>query len=69
MADPSEAEFVARFTAHAIKIAGLAAFDDGTTVADYCAEVAPTYYRDEFYRSYGPEVCAESDVSYYWGEG
>lgn len=60
-------EFTERFTKEATRLAGFDTFDDGTTVAEYCADVAPSYYSHPLYRADGPEVCAESDVSY-WGE-
>lgn len=60
-------EFTSRFTAEAKRIAGIETFDDGTSVDDYCREVAASYHADPIYRDDGPEACAESDVSY-WGE-
>lgn len=63
----TEAEFTRRFTEHAIRMAGFDTFDDGVSVADYCAEFAPSYFRDPLYRDEGPEACAEGDMSY-WGE-
>lgn len=61
-------EFTRRFTAEAKRIAGFDTFDDGTTVDDYCKEVAPSYHASPLYRDEGPEACADADVSY-WGEG
>ena len=60
-------EFTSRFTAEAKRISGIETFDDGTSVDDYCKEVAGSYHADPLYREDGPEACAESDVSY-WGE-
>lgn len=60
-------EFIRRFTAEAIRLAGFTHFDDGMAVSEYCADVAPSYISDPLYREEGPEACAESDVSY-WGE-
>lgn len=60
-------EFTRRFTAEAKRLAGVDTFDDGTKVDDYCKDVAASYYADPLLRENGPEVCAESDVSY-WGE-
>lgn len=67
MAVMTQEEFVRRFTAEAIRLAGFEAFDDGMLVSEYCADVAPSYHSDPLYREEGPEECAESDVSY-WGE-
>lgn len=66
-AEMSLDEFTRRFTAEAIRLSGFDTFDDGTSVADYCKEVAASYHSDLHYREDGPEACAESDVSY-WGE-
>lgn len=63
----SQEEFTNRFTSEAIRLSGLDTFDDGTSVAEYCKDVAASYYTDPLYRDDGPEACAESDVSY-WGE-
>lgn len=63
----TEASFVERFTLHCLKQCGFTHFDDGTSVAEYCEEVAPSYYAHPFQRETGPEECAESDMSY-WGE-
>lgn len=60
-------EFTTRFTDHALAHCGFTHFDDGTSVKDYCAEVAPSYFKDQDYRVEGPEACAESDMDY-WGE-
>ena len=60
-------EFTRRFTAEAKRIAGFDTFDDGTSVDEYCKDVAASYHADLLYRDVGPEACAESDVSY-WGE-
>lgn len=65
--DPlKQEEFCARFKAHMLKYGGLI-FDDGSSIADYAEEVAPTYWEDESQRRDGPESCADADMSY-WGE-
>ena len=63
----TEAEFTRRFTARCLAMCGFDAFDDGQSVADYCADVAPSYWSDAHYRDDGPEECADSDMSY-WKE-
>ena len=63
----SESEFVRRFADHCKKMCGFSNFDDGTSVDEYCGDVAKSYYSDRVYRDDGPETCAESDMSY-WGE-
>jgi hypothetical protein len=65
--DLTEAEFVARFTAHCLRTCGFTHFDDGTSVADHCADVAPSYWADPFQRETGPEECADADMDF-WGE-
>ena len=62
-----QAEFIRRFIARMITMAPFAAFDDGTLVADYAAEVASTYWEDPDQRAEGPEECADADMCY-WGE-
>lgn len=59
-------EFFARFKARMLAIAG-DHFDDGSSIADYADEIAPTYFDEPDQRSEGPEECADSDMSY-WGE-
>lgn len=63
----TEAEFVSRFTEYCLANCGFTHFDDGTSVADYCAEVAPSYFADPHQRDDGPEACASADMDY-WGE-
>lgn len=58
----TEPEFVERFTAHCILIAGSDHFNDGTSIIEYCTEVAPNYFRDQSSRDEGPEACAEGDM-------
>ena len=60
-----KAEFIERFKARMLKAA--TKFDDGSSVADYADEVAPTYWEHPHLRAEGPEECADADVSY-WGE-
>ncbi len=62
----SEDEFCRRFREHMLDIAG-PVFDDGSYVADYADEMAPTYFETDWQREEGPEACAEADISY-WGE-
>lgn len=59
-------EFIARFKAHMLSIAG-PTFADGASVAEYADETAPTYFEEEWQREQGPEPCADADMSY-WGE-
>ena len=65
--DLTEAEFVARFTAHGLKRCGFTHFDDGGSVEEYLSEVAKSYFADADRRDEGPEVCVEEDMIY-WGE-
>lgn len=58
-------EFVRRFKARVLKVA--TTFDDGSSVAEYADEVAPTYWENADQRAEGPEECAMADVSY-WGD-
>lgn len=67
MPDLTEAEFVARFIARCLATCGFTDFDDGTPVATYAAEVAPSYFADPDRRADGPEDCADEDMTY-WGE-
>lgn len=64
----TDKEFCERFVRHMILNAGFLQFDDGSLVADYAKEVAPTYYEQEWQRDEGPEACAEADISYWGGE-
>ena len=61
-----QAEFVERFVAHMLKVGGQK-FDDGTSIEEYARMTGPTYWEDEEQRSWGPEECADADMSY-WGE-
>ena len=63
----TEADFIDRFIAHCLKTCGFTAFDDGTPVATYAAEVATSYFADPDRRAEGPEACADEDMTY-WGE-
>lgn len=60
-------EFITRFIAHMVKVAGFSTFEDGTSVAAYAEEVAGINWADEDRRADGPEACAEVDMDY-WGE-
>lgn len=60
-------EFIERFKTRMIATAGQT-FDDGESIPDYAAEVAPTYFGSDWQRAMGPEECADADMSY-WGEG
>ncbi len=62
----ARAEFVQRFKARMLAVAG-PAFADGDSVAEYAEGVAPTYWDEPDQRADGPEACAEADVSY-WEE-
>lgn len=62
----SEADFCAAFVKHMVAVAG-EKFDDGSSIADYAAETAPTYWANEDQRQDGPEECADADMSY-WEE-
>lgn len=68
MSQISKEEFCARFKAHMLKLRG-EKFDDGTSIAEYADEVAPTYLEDlpETGSDETPEECAETDMSY-WGQ-
>ena len=63
----SKEEFCARFRACMLKQAGFENFDDGTSVADYADDTAPSYWEDQHKDGESPEECAEADMSY-WGE-
>lgn len=59
-------EFCARFKARMLE--QRETFDDGSSVADYADEIAPTYYADHHMKDgSSPELCADSDMDY-WGE-
>ena len=59
-------EFCARFKARMLERAG-PTFDDGSSIADYADETAPTYWETDWQRENGPEQCADDDMSY-WGD-
>lgn len=58
-------EFCHRFKAEMLRHA--TTFDDGSSVADYADETAPTYWENLDQRECGPEECARADISY-WGD-
>lgn len=58
--------FVNRFKARMLGVAG-PNFDDGSSIAEYADEIAPSYFGTEWQREMGPEECADADMSY-WGE-
>ena len=58
-------EFCARFKAYMLKAGET--FDDGSSIAEYADDVAPSYWEDEDMRVDGPEACAAADMDY-WGE-
>ncbi len=62
----SKEDFCSRFKVHMLKLAG-DKFDDGTSIADYADETAPTYFDDQHQAGESPEDCAEADISY-WGD-
>lgn len=68
MSEPNmtKEEFVARFKARIVAVAG-ETFDDGESIAEYADGVASSYYDEPDQRADGPEVCADSDMSY-WGD-
>lgn len=66
MSEISKEEFCQRFKARMLACAGKK-FDDGTSIAEYADETAPSYYDDPMQREDGPEECADADISY-WGE-
>ena len=59
-------EFCARFKKRMLAVAG-DKFDDGTSIADYSEETAPTYWQEQHKDGETPEDCADADMSY-WGE-
>jgi hypothetical protein len=60
-------EFCRRFKARMIERAG-ETFDDGSSIADYADEIAPSYFEEERGpMTETPEDCADADMSY-WGE-
>lgn len=58
----TEAKFVEDFTRHVLSLCGFVNFADGYPVERYCRETAPLYYREDYQRADGPEVCAEADM-------
>lgn len=57
-------EFCARFKAHMLTFRDK--FDDGSSVADYADETAPTYFDGQYQEGdESPEEWAEADVSYW----
>jgi hypothetical protein len=59
-------DFCARFKAHMLNLAG-PTFDDGSSIAEYAEQAAPTYWETDWQREEGPEACVEMDMEY-WGE-
>ncbi|RCW84867.1 hypothetical protein [Paracoccus lutimaris] len=59
--------WIERYVAHTLACCGFTHFDDGGSVADYARECAAAAFDDPYYRSDGPEACAEGDMEY-WGE-
>lgn len=59
-------EFCRRFKAHMLACAGTT-FPDGTSVAEYADDIAPTYWDNPDQREEGPEECSDADISY-WEE-
>lgn len=57
-------EFCRRFKAEMIRLGG-EKFDDGSSIAEYADETAPTYWAEPDQRAEGPEECAAADVSYW----
>ncbi|MGY3527310.1 hypothetical protein [Bradyrhizobium sp. USDA 4452] len=57
-------EFCARFKARMLETIG-EKFDDGSSVAEYADETAPSYWEDANQRNEGPEECADADMSYW----
>ncbi|MGP3726101.1 hypothetical protein [Cereibacter sphaeroides] len=64
--DMTKEQFIEAFVARCVSVAG-PTFDDGSSIADYAREVAPSYWADDHQREDGPEACADADMSY-WGE-
>lgn len=58
-------DFIERFVAHMVKVAGRANFDDGFPIAAYARDTAGSYFDDPNQRKDGPEECAETDISYW----
>ena len=61
--DLSKEEFVRLFRKRMVEEVG-ETFDDGTDVAKYADEVAPTYYDHPGARQEGPDECAMADLYY-----
>lgn len=61
-----KATFCARFKAAMLRRAG-PTFDDGTSIADYADETAPSYFDEQHQDGESPEACADADISD-WGE-
>lgn len=58
-------QFCERFKARMIARTG-ETFDDGSSIAEYAAEAAPSYWEDDgWLRDQGPEECADADMSYW----
>ena len=51
-----EEEFIERFVAHMLRRAG-PKFDDGSSVAEYARDVAPSYWDDPDPSAEGPPGC------------
>lgn len=53
-------EFIERFVAELVRLGG-EVFNDGSSIAEYGREVAPSYWDEDYQREEGPEACAEAD--------
>jgi hypothetical protein len=60
-------EFCARFVARMMKALPIFAGTEDE-LREYAEETAPTYWDEPGQRKYGPEACAEADISYWEGE-
>ncbi|WP_448427242.1 hypothetical protein [Martelella sp. FOR1707] len=58
---PSRQEFIDRFVKEMVRVAG-DRFTGGQSIADYAAEIAPSYFDDVGQRTDGPESCALADI-------
>lgn len=58
-----KAEFGERFTARMVDRIG-PTFDDGTSVADYARQIAPSAWDADWQRDAGPEACADVNIEY-----
>ncbi len=67
MPEITREEFCERFKAQMLKRAGQPEFDDGGSIAEYADEAGSTYFDDPDQRFWGPEECADADMSY-WGD-